>query len=253
MSKKTVQYASQLFLSFKSTTTAEQIIKPSAKTLVLAGNCFRHASQYNKDWLKYLSSSWQDVCIIPGLLEHSWLGLRQEVDIDESEKRLKEEIAKYKNIHYLNRNSVNVSDGIRVSGFLKWPNYIEHQVGDPASSAIKHEYIMHTKLWKQEDDEWVREAINDAEYSTIPHIMASYYCPISYMVGSKHIQPKKAQVEPSFYSPYYGLYKYPQPLQAWIFGIPQINITGYCPHNKTFMGCNSLDAPGYYSQMIMHV
>lgn len=248
MSKKTIQYASQLFLSFESAATRTPPLIPFAKTLILAGNNFRHSSPNNRDWLKYLSTSWDDVCIIPGLLEHSWLGLQEQTDIDESETRLKEELAPYPNIHYLNRNSVNVKDDICVSGLIKWPSYIEHLHADPASKAIHHSHIMHTKLWKEEENEWVRDTINRF---TSPHIMASYLCPLPHMVGSHYCNPPPTQVEPSFYSLYYALYKYPQPLQAWIFGIPKANITGYCPNKHTFLGCNSQDGPGYSPQMIM--
>jgi hypothetical protein len=253
MSKKTIQYASQLFLSFESISNANKILIPSAKTLVLAGNNFRFGSPHNKEWLNYLNQSWDDVCIIPGLLEHSWLGLQAEVDIDEAEKRIKEEVAAYANIHYLNRKSVNVSDGIRVSGLIKWPNYIESIADDPASTVIKHEYMMQTKLWKLEEDEWVRETITDSEYSTIPHAMASYLCPLPHLVGSAYAAFNEKQSEPSFYSLYYPLYKYHQPLQGWIFGIPKTNITGYCLSNRTFLGCNSRDGPGYSPQMIICV
>lgn len=253
MRTKTIQYASQLFLSFQKCKNPEHILIPSAKTLVLAGNNFRFGSPHNKQWLTHLSKSWDDVCIIPGLLEHSWLGLEKETDIDESEKRIKEEIAPYENIHYLNRQSVNVSDGIRVSGTIRWPNYIENVEDDPASKAIKHSYIMHTKLWKQEEDEWVRDAILSAEYSIMPHVMASYLCPLPFMVGGKHSVIKANQTDPSFYSLYYALYKYPQPLKGWIFGIPGTTITGNCSHGQTFLGCNSRGAPGYVPQMIMCV
>ena len=252
MSKKTIQYASQLFLSFKKCQTPTKILQPSAKTLLLAGNNFRHNSEHNHIWFKYLSSSWDDVCIIPGLLEHSWLGLDKEVDIDEAEERLKEEIAPHSNIHYLNRNSIIVNDQIHISGLIKWPNYIEHQTADPASAAIKHKYLFHTKLWKQEEDEWVRSEITGIH--TTPHIIGSYFCPLPTLVGRAHCQPPPTQSEPSFYSLYYPLYKYPQPnLKAWIFGIPKTNITGYCPNTQTFLGCNSLGAPGHHPQMIMCV
>jgi hypothetical protein len=253
MSKKTIQYASQLFLSFETITSANKILIPSAKTLILAGNNFRFGSPYNKDWLNYLNQSWDDVCIIPGLLEHSWLGLQTEVDIDEAEKRIKEEVSCYANIHYLNRKSINVSDGMRITGLIKWPNYMEYVADDPATNAIKHEYMMHTKLWKLEDDEWIHDAIQTAEFSIIPHIMASYLCPLPDLVGSKYATFNEKQSQSSFFSLYYPLYKYPQPLKGWIFGIPNTNITGYCPNNRTFLGCNSRGSSGYIPQMIMYV
>jgi hypothetical protein len=250
MNKKTVQYASQLFLSFEKFVDPMKIIRPSAKTLLLAGNCFRHNSPYNKPWLKYLSNSWQDVCIVPGLLEHSWLGLDKEAHIDEAEERLKEEIAEHQNIHYLNRNAVTTADGIRVSGLIKWPNYIQYQKADPAYAAIKDSHRLHTKFWKEEDDEWICSEINGIHS---PHIMVSYFCPIHTLLGSKYRQPPPTQIEPSFYSLHFPLYKYSQPLKAWIFGVPCTNITGYCPNASTFLGCNSRGGPGYLPQMVMCV
>jgi hypothetical protein len=259
MSKKTIQYASQLFLSFEPVKNPTKIIKPVAKTLILAGNNFRFGSKYNKEWLKYLSESWDDVCIIPGILEYSCLGfptktLTTEINIDNAEMILKNEFIDYSNIHFLNRKSVNVSDEIRISGIIRWPNYIETIKDDPAFIGINDSYLKHTKLWKQEDDEWVRETIMNAEYSIIPHVIASYLCPLPHLLGNKHLSIKNVKLsELPFYSLYYALWKYEQPLQGWIYGIPHTNINGYCSHGRTFLGCNSRNGKGYVSQMIMSI
>ncbi len=224
---KIIQYASQLFLSFESSIN-KQILKPVAPTLVLAGNNFHCNSQYNRKWLEYLSKSWTNVCIIPGILEHSWVGLKKSTYIDECEQRLREEIAAHSNVHYLNRNSTTVSDGTKISGLIKWPELLNKS--DKCMKFISYPYKIQIKCWKEEEEEWIRDAvISSGTSNTVPHIMASYSNPYEY------------------------LYTNSFPLKGWIYGEPRATLTGYCLNRQTFIGSNSKDGPGYCPEMIMCV
>jgi hypothetical protein len=240
---KIIQYASQLFLSFESSLKApHKIVKPVAATLVLAGNSFCCGSPHNKQWLQFLSNSWTDVCIVPGILEHSWRGLTSPTEIDECEKRLRGEISHYSNIHYLNRNSINLSNGLRISGAIKWPE----SIASPDAAFIKHKYGLRPDFWKEEDDEWIRDAIVSATGEADTHIMVTHYSPLPYM-----LKEADRNLEASLYQP---LLIYPQSLAGWIYGSQKATTTGYCPHRQTFLGSNSRDGgSGYCPEMIMCV
>jgi hypothetical protein len=240
---KIVQYASQLFLSYEASFKAtNRILKPAASTLVLAGNNFYCNSPHNKQWLQFLSTSWSDICIVPGILEHSWRGLTKATDIDECEKRLRDELSNYSNIHYINRNSVNVKDGLRISGVIKWPESIY----STKEAFLHHKYGLRPDFWKEEDDEWICDAISRAAWEKERHIMVTHYCPLPHMLKNGHNNNDN-----SLYAPFL---LYPQSVAGWIYGSSKTTTTGHCPHGKTFLGSNSRDKEeSYCSEMIMCV
>lgn len=255
---RSLQYASQLYLSFlcPAKINPVAILKPSAPTLILSGNCFRQGSQYNKLWLDYISQCWQNICIVPGLLEYSWMGLEKEVDINTSEKKLKEELSKYSNIHYLSMKSVTI-DKMQISGLTKWPYSMNYLEDDPASYYLHPQYKIKNELWQIEDDEWLNDIIKQNEYSSTPHVICSHFSPIPQMLGSKYrILHPHAREAPPFYSVYEPFIRNSILVSAWISGIPNTNLSGFCPNRTTFVGCNSRGlspSPGYYEGMTMSV
>jgi hypothetical protein len=252
---RSIQYASQLFLSYQcpSKVNPLSILKPSASTLILSGNCFRQGSHYNKLWFDYISQCWENICIIPGLLEYSWLGLDKEVDINTSEIKLKEEISKYSNIHYLSMNSVEINN-MQISGLTKWPLTINNLEDDIASGYIGPSNMIKPDYWKLEEDEWLNDIIQQYSYHNKPHIIVSYFSPIPSMLNKKYLSEINKDLP--FCSLYPQFFIKKIPVSTWIIGVPNTNITGYCPYGKTFMGCNSrglLKSPGYYEGMVMYV
>jgi hypothetical protein len=252
-----LQYSSQLFLSFHCPAKIKPItiLKPSAPTLILSGNCFRQGSQYNKLWFDYLSQCWKNICIIPGFLEQSWMGLDQEVDINTSEQKLKEEIAAYSNIHYLAMKTVTI-DKMNITGLTKWPYSMKYINDDPASYYLHPPYKIQNKLWKIEEDKWLADVIQQHSHSITPHVICSYFSPIPQMLGEKYrILDAHTQEAPPFYSVYEPFIKNNIDVSMWISGIPNTNISGFC--GKTFIGCNSRGlvtaVPGYYEGMVASV
>ena len=231
-----IQYASQLFLSFSKTLN----LKPSAPYLALAGNNFRHSSSLNADHLKTLSRLWEKVFIIPGPLEYSYYGLQNPQEMNKCEEALMKEITPYTNLHYLNQNSISVSNQIQVSGLIKWPMTQEFITTDPVGGCIKPKYKLHCGALYEEETEWLHSEIQENSHKK--HIIISYMCPTIYGVNSAFE-----------YSPYIPLETYRQPITGLIYGVPKKAFTGYCKYKNTFLACNSKDAPGYYEGMIVHL
>jgi hypothetical protein len=245
MTSHQIQYASQLFLSFSRTLP----IKPAAPIIALTGNNFRHSTRLNPAHLKTLSQHWDHVCIIPGLLEYS-SDAPHNLNTDQAETALKEEFAKYKNIHYLNMNSINVND-LQISGLTKWPSKLDYLEDDRALKKLQPSYKLNSHYWKQEEDIWLADTIH--HYNNIKsHIMLSYFCPVIDGLGSKYQKLQPYQETPSFYSAYYPMHVAPQQLAGWIHGIPNTNVTTMCRHNATFIGCNSYGTPGFYEAMVFY-
>ena len=224
-----VQYASNLFLSFKCPTKISPfaLLKPSASTLILAGNCFRHNSPVNNAWLYYLSSCWKNVCIVPGMLEYSWFGLHSPVYLNECIDELKYEISTYTNIHYLSMKSINV-DSMYISGTTMWPIELSTHK-DCIVEYISHPYKIQTSSWKYEEEIWLDDIIKQYEYYLHPHMVITHNC----MMSSKSLSYNSFNI-------------YHKPVAAWITGANS-NKSGL--YGKTFMCSNSALSTGYYEGM----
>lgn len=248
-----IQYSSQLFLSFKPFKSPEKLIKPSAPILVLAGNCFRHSAQLNTPWLDYISSTWKNTIIVPGFLEHSYIGAPI-CDTYDAYDNLTTEINKYNNI-YLLSSKTHMIDNLIFTGVTKWPNQIPQKEVDPPSEYMHDKYKIQSALWKYEEDEWLRDKLSQYEYSYLyKHILVSYYPPMCNFIplsDRKYINDDKSDYQ--CYSAYGPLELYKISCKLWIYGSPRAAVSGMCPHNNTFITSNSADAAGYLPSIITEV
>jgi hypothetical protein len=256
-----IQYSSQLFLSFKAFKHPEKLLKPSAPTLVLAGNCFRYSGPHNLHWLKYITESWNNTIIVPGFLEHSTMGVptpsegdQGQLDTRETYQCLLDEIKPFNNIKVLSSSS-HIIDDMLFTGITKWPYEMPPPEVDLPSRFMHEKYKMQNKLWKYEGDEWLRDILNRYSYSVLyKHIIVSYYPPLTNWIplANRHYitKDKKDAICYSLYSP---LESNKIHAALWIYGTPKATLSGMCPYNNTFITSNSADSHAYIPSMITNL
>ena len=243
-----IQYMSQLFLSRRS--VIKDIIKPTASTLVLAGNNFCAGSHKNDPWLKYFSKTWENTIIVPGPLEYTTALAKQPSHINETEQLLREEIKQYNNIHFLSCTSVELPTLI-VSGAKLWGKKAACE-GDPTTYNITqtHQCLPDNLLWKYEESQWLKDKIQEVAYYKKPHLVVTYSVPHYSLLKEEH---RLMTDHLSFYSDFEPLSLHSLPIAGWIYGAPKYAKTSKCPAGKTFIGSNAGDAGmhAFYEGMLM--
>ncbi len=243
--RPSIQYASQLFLSSKQ--FSPTFIKPTAPILVLAGNNFSLAldQRYTTAaWLQHFSKSWENTIIVPGSLEYT--GVNHTVY--EMDVLHREFLKSYPNIHYLSCKTVDLPQ-IMISGAKLWGGRITCN-SDSVSHAIHQPYKCNTEnlLWKWEEGEWLKDAIQQRAYYKKPHIVVTYSVPHPGILSAAD-QLRGESL--SYYSEFEPLVGHSQPVAGWIFGAPRYTKTSLCHWGKTFMGSNAADGGGFHSGMVM--
>jgi hypothetical protein len=177
-----IQYASNLFVhKNESWKQAQYTLKVgAAENLALLGNIGTPQNQKTKDFLRWCSDNWKSVYCVPGPIE------LQDKD------RLNGLHTLPSNVHLLDQNEVEVSDGFHIIGVPIWSAYAK-EIGQISSWNEREQYLMANKspgqirYWHEEDVEFLAERLryHSASFGALRKlILLTHHLPSSYFLKS---------------------------------------------------------------------
>ena len=233
----TLQYASNFFLNLHRQRDFQKMLVPSSENLALLGNICSldtgESRKLYKDFLKYTSSKWKHVYIIPGPWEMaSHISPRQyQSNIHALHSLTKE----FTNTRLLNNSYVTVENtNIQLLGTTLW-------VGNPHMKypcMFEYSYIWHKhysgfintmgeniKDWHKNDVDYLINTVN----SEMRYIVLSHYLPNPVFVDDDKLKNMEST----------NLDKYmTKPIEVWLAGGGDRHVTGVLGKGDVFAGTN---------------
>jgi predicted phosphodiesterase len=170
-----IQYASDLHLehfkiAFPHDLNPRQLIvpDPAAEVLVLAGDIGNPDEPIYKFFLEWCSKSWKKVIVVAGNHEfYSTPSTRR--TITERLDSIRAAVSTFPNVHFLNREKVEVRPGVWILGCTLWSAIPEDSKYDAAASINDYRLIATEKeklftvdnqnAWHREDAAWLKEEL----------------------------------------------------------------------------------------------
>lgn len=155
MSKRIIQYASDLHLEFYKSIDFTTILKPSAKFLALAGDICPPSHHLFADFMKYVANKWDHIYYVPGNHEYytthiSKWRYKTPQTMSEIYTQIQNLIKPYPNIHLLgvSKNGTistlshyDAKDNTVIIGSTLWSFIPEHDMGFIHSNMNDYKYI----------------------------------------------------------------------------------------------------------------
>lgn len=236
----TFQYSSDLHLEFleQEKEEFEDIIKPSAENLILAGDIGYPSQKIYEKFIEYCSNHFKKVIVISG--NHEYYGRI----MDETEKEIREITNKFPNVSYLQNECLELPNNILVIGATLWTN-----IPETKKSEVKVGMSDYYKIYKNPKElisvedtcEYHKTSVSYITNTIIKNlnkkiIVVTHHLPSIKMIDKKFICNS---YNSAFYT--YLDHLITKPIVAWIGGHTHKSTTTFI--NNVFCGVNPKGYP----------
>lgn len=229
-SRLRIQYASDLHLEFSEKHSFQEILKPVAPFLALAGDIGRPDKRSYLDFLRYVSGAWTDVFIVAGNHEfyNTWVSKHWKhmpigsVDTVSERLNLCQSLSEqFPNVHFLDRNRVD-REGVAFLGATLWTDLRGHEVEAEggmndfqmiATEGCKALRANDVTEWHLRDREWLDNELAACEEEGRPAVVITHHLPTFDLIASRY---QGSPLNPCFASDCEELIR--PPVRAWIAG-----------------------------------
>jgi hypothetical protein len=228
-----LQYISDLHLDINKTLPK---IVPKAKYLAVCGDLCIPSSPYFRQFLQQQSNSFERVFFVPGNHEFDSGSMFDKEKVQKWEPIMRSICNEFPNIHYLNRNTYQLTPNILIAGSILWSRPILRKDSIYEDSNPEN-YLQHVAEHNQHV-EWVTDTIQKNNKKKI--IMLTHFVPTFRLIEPKY-QQRGIYATSRFATDLEHLIK--EPLHAWI-----------CGHSHSVIDCNingvhcAINAYGYSKQ-----
>jgi predicted phosphodiesterase len=235
----TFQYSSDLHLEFnENENNFEDIIKPTADNLILAGDIGYPSQKIYEKFIEYCSKHFKKVIVISG--NHEYYGRIME----ETEKEIREITKKFSNVFYLQNECLELPNNILVIGATLWTDVPANKKAD-----IKLGMSDYYKIYKNPKELITVEDTCEHHKTSVNYItntiaknldkkiiVVTHHLPSIKMIDKKFICNS---YNSAFYTYLHHLIT--KPVVAWISGHTHVSTTTFI--NNVFCGVNPKGYP----------
>lgn len=190
-----LQFASDLHLEFFKTSAVDKIIDPAAPYLALLGDIGYPFSDIYQTFIDWCSKHYSKVFVISGNHEYYTARLSTNFTMTEIDDQIQKVCSSHPNVHYLNRNTHQLTDDIVILGTTLWsfipPN--DRHIVNFCMNDYRNIYGTNTSLVAPEDTvklhtenvKWLEEQLVTYQNKTI--IVLTHHLPSFKLINVKYI------------------------------------------------------------------
>ncbi len=241
-----MQYISDIHLEMWASNPAfyQQILKPSAPYLILAGDiCSYEKRQKLKPFLEYCSVNWDKIFMVAG--NHEYYAYK--TPMSRVEEWLKEECAAFPNIHFLQKETYNLEEKYAIIGATLWTHIdpeIDYEVYAQMNDFKKITNDDGTcfkpdncRQLYQDHAQFIDNAINSALLNDYIPIVITHHLPSPALIHPKYVD---SHLNSCYASPFLD-YMHDKP-SLWFYGHSHVQGVKDFKHTKCCI--NALGYPG---------
>jgi hypothetical protein len=258
-----IQYASDLHLEIYGDKMAcQQILKPVAPVLVLAGDVGNPTERTYRDLLHYCSRNWTDTFLVAGNHEFynrkpsdEWAAMPAGKVHTVAERMVtaRATVAEFSNVHLLDRRRVD-RHGVAFLGATLWTDLSRPEDAKIAEQMMNDFRLICTDArqplragdvtaWHLEDRAWLDREISACEEEGRPAVVVTHHLPTRTLIPSRF---RDSPLNAAFASDCDDLIR--SPVRAWIAGHTHTGIhrAWRCPRTEEVIygGVNPRGYPG---------